>query len=94
MSPAATIRVDAREEIRRRAIVDRNDDHAAEQAAPERDDPFGTVFAPEDNFVAFREPEAGETRRERARGARHLRVGVTSRSKSVVVHEKFAACAG
>ena len=61
---------DAREEIRRRAVVDRHDDDAAEQAAPERDDPLGPVLAPEDDFVALarRRARAGAPR-SRARRA-------------------------
>ena len=60
---------DARQEIRRRAIVDRHDDDAAEEAAPERDDPLRTVLAPEDDLVAFPESERAQARGETARPA-------------------------
>ena len=42
---------DPRQEIRGRAVVDRHDDGADEQAAPEGDDPLGPVFAEEDDLV-------------------------------------------
>ena len=65
---------DAREKIGRRAVVDRHDDDAAQQAAPERDDPFRAVLAPEDDLVAFAQPERVQARRERrARRARPRR---------------------
>ena len=37
----------------RRAVVDRHDDDADEQAAPEGDDPLGAVLAEEDDLVAL-----------------------------------------
>lgn len=84
----------AREKIGRRPIVNGHGDHPAEEASPERDDPLRTVFAPEDHFVAFREPELREARSERARGLSDVRVGVPPGAESVVVNEKFAASAG
>ena len=63
---------DAREEIRRGAIVDRDDDGADQQAAPERDHPFRPVLAPHDHFVALGDAELVQTRaRTRAPRARH-----------------------
>ena len=82
---------DAGEKIGRRAIVDRHDDDAREQTAPERDDPFGTVLAPEDNLVVFSDAGRGEPRGESTRGARHFFVCVTAASKAIVVDEKLAA---
>ena len=76
-SRAATIAADAREELGRRAVVDRHDDDAAEQAAPERDDPLGPVLAPEDDLVALAEAGGVQARRKAARGAADLVVGVT-----------------
>ena len=63
---------DAREEVGRRAVVDRHDDDAAQQAAPEGDDPLRTVLAQEDDLVAFAQPGCMQARREAARGARDL----------------------
>src|SRR2546422_7950676 len=40
-------------EIRRALLVERNRDRAAQQAAEERRDPFGTVLAPENDAIAF-----------------------------------------
>ena len=58
------------EEVRRRAVVDRDDDDADEQAAPEGDDPLGPVLAEDDDLVtlddACRRP-AGPRRRGAAR---------------------------
>ena len=82
---------DAREEIWRRAVVDRHHDNAAEQAAPEGDDPFRTVLAPEDDFVAFAHAELVKARGEaRARYAR-LPVRVAAAAEPVVVDEELAA---
>ncbi len=44
---------DAGEKVGRRAVVDRHDDDAVQQAAPERDDPLGAVLGEEDDLVAF-----------------------------------------
>ena len=51
---------DALQEVSRGAIVDGHGDGALEQAAPEGDDPFGPVFGPEDDGVAFANPGPGE----------------------------------
>ena len=85
---------DAREKLRRGAIVDRNHDDAAEQASPERDDPLRTVFTPEHDFVAFGESELAEACRKPARGAADFVVRVTPGPEAIVVHEKVAAGAG
>ena len=67
---------DAREKVRRRAVVDRHDDDAAEQTAPEGDDPLRTVLAPEDDLVAFPEPQLVQAGGEAACGAPDLFVCV------------------
>jgi hypothetical protein len=53
---------DTRQELGRGAVIDRHDDDAAEQAAPERDDPFRAVLAPEHDLVAL--ADAGVTNRD------------------------------
>jgi hypothetical protein len=82
---------DAREKIGRGAIVDRHDDDADEQAAPERDDPFGTVLAPDDNFVAFAQAELVQPRREAARRASDFAIRVTAAPEPIVVDQEVAA---
>ena len=47
---------DARQKVRGRSVVDRDDDDAAQQTTPERDDPLGPVFAEEDDLVAVTDP--------------------------------------
>ena len=79
---------DAREKVRRRPVVDRDDDDAAEEAAPERDDPLRPVLAEEDDLVAFPKPERPQARGKCARAAADLLVGVRSAAKPVVVDEK------
>src|SRR4029077_16647657 len=85
---------DARQEIRRRSIIDRNDDDSGEQAAPERDHPLGTVFAEEDDFVATDEALRRQSCGEATRRAADFFVGVRTASKAVVVYQKLAPRAG
>jgi len=80
------------EKIGRRAVIDGHDDDAAQQAAPERHDPFRPVLAPEDNFVAFAQTERVQPRGEPARRAGDIRIRVAAAAEAVVVHEEFAAC--
>src|SRR5207244_5541105 len=80
---------DAGEKIGRRAIVDRHDDDAREQTAPERDDPCGTVLAPEDNLVVFSGAGRGEPRGESTRGERYFFGCVTAASKAIVADDKI-----
>ena len=54
-------------------------------------DPFGAVLAPEDDLVAFAKSERVEARRERARAARDVRVGVAPAPEPVVVDEEVAS---
>ena len=82
---------DAREKIRRGAVVDWHDDDTAQQTPPQGDDPLRTVLAPEDNPVAFSQAECMQAGRDAACGARDLRVGVGATSESVVVDEEEAA---
>ena len=63
---AATMPRDLAEELGRRAIVDGHDDHAAQHRAPERDDPLGPVFTPDDDFVVGPIPCASSTRANRS----------------------------
>jgi hypothetical protein len=60
----------------RRPVVDRHDDDAVQDASPEGDDPFRAVLAPEDDLVAFSQPELMQPRREAASRPHHLFVGV------------------
>ena len=86
---ALTIVGDAREQIRRRAEVDRHEDDAREQAAPERDDPFGAVLRPDDDLVVRgRCRSASQARRKRARRVGHLPVGHLPDAIAVVVDEE------
>ena len=82
---------DAREKIRRGAIVDRHDDDAAQQAGPERDDPLRPVLAPEDDLVALADAERVQLRRHRARRVRHFGVAVAAAAEPIVVDEELAA---
>src|SRR5439155_26462654 len=85
---------DARKKIRRRPIVDGYDHDAVEETAPERDDPFGTVFRPEDDFIALDHSDLLQTRGKDARRARDLAVGIPAGSKSGIVEQESAASAG
>ena len=62
---------DAQQEVCRGAVVDRDEDHAAQQASPQRDDPFRTVFAPDDDVLAAGDAarRAGARRRRARRSA-------------------------
>ena len=62
---------DARQKRCRRAVVDGDENHALEQAAPERDDPFGPVLAPDgDRLRPWRcPPRAGVPANARAAAA-------------------------
>ena len=84
----------ARKELGRRAVVYGDNDDSAEEASPERDDPFGTVLAPEDDLVAFADASLVQPRRKAARGAADLCVRVPPASEPIVVDEKLAAGAG
>src|SRR6185295_8162207 len=55
---------DAQQKILRRAVVNRDDDDAAEETRPERGDPFRTVFAPENSPLARAEAEFVKPRGE------------------------------
>ncbi len=82
---------DTREKIGRRTIVDRDDDDAAEQAAPECGDPLGAVLAEEHDLVAFANPRLVETRGKASGGTAHIRVAEGAAPESVVIDEKLAA---
>ena len=84
---------DALQKVLRRAVVDRDDDDAAQQTAPERGDPFRTVFAPEHHGVALAQAEAVEHRGEVPRAPADFFVRVRPAPEAIVVHEKFAASA-
>jgi hypothetical protein len=78
----------------RRAIVDRDGDRTAEETSPKRDDPFGAVLTPEDNFVAFAEARTLQARGKSVRGPGSFCVRIRTRPISIVVHEKVAAAGG
>ncbi len=88
------MRRDAGKKIGRRPIVDRDDDDAVEETAPERDDPLGTVLAPEDNLVPFTDAERVQPRGAAPRRARDLLVRITAAAEAIVVYEELAACGG
>ena len=89
--PGADDAADAREKIGRRSIIDRDDDDAEDQTAPERDDPLGTVLAPDDDFVAFPKSQLVQACGESVGGAADIVVCVTATSEPIVVHEELAA---
>ena len=62
-------RGDAAQEVGRGAVVDRHEDDAAQQAAPERDDPFGPVLAPDDDVLPAGDARGVQPRGEGARAA-------------------------
>ena len=84
----------ARQEIGRRAIVDRDGDHAAEQASPERDDPLRAVLAPEHHLVALAEAGVVQPRSKTGRSVAHFLVRVRATAEPIVVHEELAARGG
>jgi len=70
------MRLDAREKVRGRAVVDGDDDHAAKQTAPETPRPIRDGFSLQKTTLSpFLEAEAHESRRESARGVRDVGVG-------------------
>ena len=73
------------------AIVDRDDDDAAEQAAPECGDPLGAVLAEEHDLVAFAKSRLVETRGKASGGTAYIRIAEGAAPESVVIHEKLAA---
>ena len=77
---------DAKEEVGGRPVVDRHDDDAAEQAAPERRDPLRAVLAPEDDGVALAESGLVDARGEGARHEGNCPVRVGPAPEPVVVH--------
>src|SRR5262249_1668311 len=79
-----------REKLGRRAIVDRHDHDTAQQTAPEGDDPFRPVLAPEEDGVALPYAAIVERGREPARGARDVRIREAPAAKPIVVHEELA----
>ena len=46
------LRPHAPEEIRRDTEIDRHDDEASEDRSPERDDPFRSILAPDDDWIS------------------------------------------
>jgi len=60
------------------AVVDRHDDDAIQQAAPEGDDPLRPVFAPEQNLVALPKTSSRQARSKSTRGSGDLGVRIVS----------------
>ena len=89
--PAPTIARTRRRKSVRRAVVDRDHDDAAQQAAPQRDDPFGPVLAPEDDLVALPDARRMETRGEGRGSRRDLGVRIVPAAEPVVEDEEIAA---
>src|SRR5262249_45437726 len=85
---------DTRQEVGRRAVVDRDRDRAVQQTAPEREDPLGTVLAPEQNLVSLADAGLLQPRGEAPRGGSGLVVRVCTGAEPVVVDEKVALPAG
>ena len=81
---------DPREKVGRRAVVDRHDDRADQETAPEGDDPLGSVLGKEDNRVALAETGRMQPGREAARGASHLLIAEPPLAEAVVVDEEVA----
>ncbi len=81
----------ARHEFGRSAVVNRHDDGADEQATPKGDDPLGPVFAPDEDFVACRNPEITEASGKRPSRACHIFIGIRAVAVSVVVAQEGAA---
>jgi hypothetical protein len=53
-------------------LVDRHDNDASEQATPQADNPFGAVFAPEDQLLVFADAFTAQARGEGVRSIQHL----------------------
>ena len=83
--PRVDDRGHAQQEVRRRAIVDRHEHDAFEQAPPERDDPFGAVLAPDRDRLPLRDALGAQPGREGARrprrSARTCRTSCDSRRR-------------
>ena len=82
---------DPRQEIQRGAVVHRHDDDAAQEAAPERDDPLGAVFAPEHDGIAFAESELFQAFGKTARRPSDVAVRVRAAAETVVKNQKVPA---
>ena len=85
---------DGAEKFGRRAVIDRHRDGSVQQTSPQRDDPLGAVFAPEDNFVAFHKARVLQARGKASRGGGSFCVRIRTRAIPVVVNEKFSATGG
>ncbi len=84
----------AHEKVGGRAVVNRHDDRADQQTAPERHNPLRAVFAEDDDLVAFGHPCRSQSGGERLRGATHVRIAERARAERVVVHDELAVGRG
>ncbi len=79
----------AKEEIRRGAVVDGYEDDAFEQTSPQRPDPLGTVFAPEDDMLALGDVGRAQPAGERVSGGENLAVRVRPAAVAIVVCQEL-----
>ena len=82
------------EKIRRRPVVDRDDDDPFEQRPPHRGDPFRAVFAPDRDRLAGCDAFVTQALREAARRGRDIPVRPGPRAIPVVVGEKLRVLRG
>src|SRR5687767_11419770 len=82
-------------EIKSAVRVERHDDHAAQQTAEERSDPFRAVFCPQQNAVTFANAALFKVTRKLVSGLRNLFTRPTNDSQLRLVREDgFPAAPG
>ena len=80
---------DAVEKIFRRLRIDGNHDDAVEQARPQRGDPTGAAFRPNDGGVAFRDSMLAKPGAQRGGHAGDVPISVRPAAKAIVVNDEL-----
>ena len=73
------------------AVIDRHEHDAAQQASPQRDNPFGPVFAPDDDVLPAGDPRGVQARSEGVRAIGGVAVAVRPAAIAVVEDQELAA---
>jgi hypothetical protein len=85
---------DALKEISRCAIVDRDEDYAAQQAAPQRHDPLGAILSPHNDVLSLDHAFGVQPRGKGTRALDGVAVGQRPRAIAVVEDQELAADTG